>query len=44
MEIIIILLVAMIVFGLASRRWGVDSTEDIDSCEWDRRQHWGTFV
>ena len=39
MEIILILLVAFIILALASLRWGVDSTDDINSCEWERRQH-----
>ncbi len=43
MEIMIILLVAFIAFDLASLRWGVDSTESIDSREWDRRQNWGAI-
>jgi hypothetical protein len=43
MMIILALLIAFIVLGLASWRWGVDSTEEIDSCEWDRRRNWGTI-
>ena len=41
MGIMIILLVAFIILALASLRWGVDSTDDINSCEWERRRHWG---
>ncbi len=37
---IIILLALFIVFDIAALRWGHDSTEGIDSCEWDRRWHW----
>jgi hypothetical protein len=40
MEIILILLVAFIILALASLQWGVDSTDDINSCEWERRRHW----
>jgi len=41
MEILLILLVVLIVLDLASWRWGFNSTEDLDSCEWERRRHWG---
>jgi len=43
MELIAILLVAFIAFDLASLRWGVNSTESIDSREWDRRQYRGAI-
>jgi hypothetical protein len=43
MLIILALLIAFIVFDLVSWRWGVDSTEEIDSREWDRRQNWGAI-
>jgi hypothetical protein len=43
MMIILALLIAFIVFDLVSWRWGVDSTEDIDSREWDRRRNWGAI-
>ncbi len=36
---IIIILALFVVLGLAALRWGVDSTESITSCEWDRRWH-----
>ncbi len=41
MEIILILLAVLIVLDLASLRWGFNSTDDPDSCEWERRRHWG---
>jgi hypothetical protein len=41
---IIILLALFIVFDLAALHWGVDSTEDIASCEWERRWHWSEDV
>jgi hypothetical protein len=44
MVILLVLLLAFIVLDLASWRWGADSTEGIDSCEWDRRRHWGEDV
>jgi hypothetical protein len=43
MEIVLALLIAFIVLGLASWRWGVDSTEDFNSREWDRRKNWGAI-
>jgi hypothetical protein len=43
MMILLALLIAFIVFDLVSWRWGVDSTEDIDSREWDRRRNWGAI-
>jgi hypothetical protein len=36
---IIILLALFIVFDMAALRWGVDSTDGIASCEWERRWH-----
>ena len=43
MIIILALLIAFIVLDLASLRWGVNSTEEIDSREWDRRRNWGAI-
>jgi hypothetical protein len=40
MEIVIILMLALFVLGAASRRWGFDSSEKIDSPEWERRRQW----
>ena len=40
METVIILLIAVLVLGVASRQWGFDSTEKIDSSEWERRRQW----
>jgi hypothetical protein len=34
---LLIVLALFIVLDLAALRWGVDSTERVDSCEWDRR-------
>lgn len=33
-----ILLALFIVFDLAALRWGVDSTDRLASCEWERRR------
>ena len=35
----LILLALFIVLDLAALRWGVDSTDTLDSCEWERRRH-----
>ena len=36
MELLIVLLI-MAVFGLAAMRWGYDSTEPMNSSEWEKR-------
>ena len=41
---IIIVLALFIVFDMAALRWGVDSTDGIGSCEWERRWHWSNTV
>jgi hypothetical protein len=43
MEIVLVLLLAFIVLDLAVWRWGVDSTEDFNSPEWNRRKNWGAI-
>lgn len=43
MMIVLALLIAFIALALASWRWGADSTEDFDSCEWNRRRNWGAI-
>jgi hypothetical protein len=42
-ETIIILLSALAVFDIASLLWGVNSTDDVDSPEWERRRNWLAF-
>ncbi len=42
MEILLVILLALIVLDLAARRWGINSTEDINSPEWNRRIDWET--
>ena len=37
---VIIILIAHIALALAALRWGVNSTDDINSTEWERRQRW----
>jgi hypothetical protein len=43
METILFLLVALIVLNLAAWKWGVDSSDGIDSPEWERRRAWTGF-
>ncbi len=40
METLFILLMLVIILDIASLRWGCDSTERIDSPEWERRAAW----
>jgi len=37
---IIILTILFIVLDIAALRWGVNSTDNIDSPEWERRRNW----
>jgi hypothetical protein len=43
METLLILILILVAFGIASIRWGVDSTYGINSPEWVRRQNWKGF-
>jgi hypothetical protein len=43
MEIVLVILLAFIVLDLAAWRWGVDSTENFNSPEWNRRKNWGAI-
>jgi len=40
---VIIILIALIALALAALRWGVKSTDGINSPEWERRQRWYGF-
>jgi hypothetical protein len=40
METLLILLILVIVLDIASLHWGFDSTEQLDSPEWERRTAW----
>jgi hypothetical protein len=40
METLLILMMLVIALDIASLRWGFDSTEKIDSPEWERRVAW----
>ena len=36
----IVVLLALCGLAIAARRWGVDSTDDFNSPEWERRRRW----
>ena len=40
METLLIVVMLLIVLDIAALRWGFDSTEKIDSPEWERRATW----
>jgi hypothetical protein len=40
---VIIISIAFVALALAAQRWGVNSTDGINSTEWERRQHWYGF-
>ena len=40
METFLIFIVMCIILDFASLRWGFDSTEKLDSLEWERRVAW----
>jgi len=43
MQILLVIFIALIVLDIAARHWGVNSTEDFNSPEWNRRKEWGTI-
>ena len=38
-----LLFVLLVAFDLAALRWGFDSTDGVDSPEWEQRQRWHGF-
>ena len=38
------ILLGLILFDLAAWRWGADSTDGVDSPEWERRRAWRGFT
>jgi hypothetical protein len=40
---IILIMFALITLALAALRWGFNSTDGINSTEWERRQRWYGF-
>jgi hypothetical protein len=43
MEILLVILLAFIVLDFAATHWGINSTEDVNSPEWERRKNWGAI-
>lgn len=43
MAILFFILLALIVLDLAAKRWGANSSEDINSSEWSKREEWGVI-
>jgi hypothetical protein len=43
MGTLLVVILFLVVLGIASIRWGVDSTDGINSPEWFRRQNWKGF-
>ena len=41
MIVLLIFVLAFVLLDMAAMRWGIDSTEGLNSPEWSRRQHWG---
>ena len=41
--LLLLLLVVLLALDLAALRWGIDSTDGIDSPEWERRRNWRGF-
>lgn len=40
MMFIIFLITFLIILDFAALRWGIDSTEGMQSCEWEKRMLW----
>jgi hypothetical protein len=40
---VIIILIALVALALVAPRWGVNSTEGMESPEWERRRRWYGF-
>jgi hypothetical protein len=43
MELLMIV-IGLMLFEIAAWRWGVDSTDGVDSREWERRRSWRGFT
>ncbi len=41
MLFLLLFLLTFIILDVAALRWGFNSTEGFNSCEWSRREHWG---
>jgi len=43
MSILFLLILAVVVLSLAAYRWGANSSDGVNSSEWERRQRWFGF-
>jgi hypothetical protein len=43
MGILFLLILALVVLGIAAYRWGANSSDGVNSSEWERRQQWVGF-
>jgi hypothetical protein len=43
MVILFLLMLAFVVLALAAYRWGANSSDEVGSSEWERRQRWFGF-
>jgi hypothetical protein len=44
METLLVFIMLVIALDIVALRWGFDSTEKIDSPEWERRATWNTHL
>ena len=40
---LLFLFLALLVLALGALRWGANSSDGVESAEWQRRQHWYGF-
>jgi hypothetical protein len=43
MAILFLIILAFVVLAIAAYRWGVNSSDGVNSSEWERRQCWFGF-
>ena len=43
MTILFLLILALVVLSMAAYRWGANSSDGVNSSEWERRQQWVGF-
>lgn len=44
METLLVFIILVIALDFTSLRWGFDSTDNLDSTEWDRRASWYKYL
>ena len=43
MAILFLIILVLVVLSIAAYRWGVNSSDGVNSSEWERRQQWLGF-